>query len=104
MKGYGASELNLENINTDVLKLIKTFAADIDFGYSGEIGPGCRILEDLDLDSIKVVMLFSEIQKQFGRGKIPFEDLIWRENGLDDFTIRELVEFLYAHLNGATPG
>lgn len=92
-----------EEINRKVLNLIKIMMEDVDFGYQDEIGPDSCILNDLDFDSIKVIQLFTKIQKQFGNRKIPFQNLVFRGDAIVDFTIHDLVEFLYVHLNGDTP-
>ena len=89
-----------ETILNDVLGLLKQLARD--WEYSGEITPDTWLFADLGFESIDAVILASFVQEHYRR-PFPFPQLLADigQRGVKDLRIRELVEFIYQHLNSA---
>jgi|SRR5271166_1768953 len=92
-----------EVILTDVLNLLNQLARD--WEYSGEITPDTLLFADLGFESIDAVILASFVQEHYGR-PFPFPQLLAEigQRQVKDLQIRELVGFIYQHLNTAPAG
>ncbi|MBV9745353.1 MAG: acyl carrier protein [Acidobacteriia bacterium] len=92
-----------EIVLTDVLDLLQQLARD--WEYSGEITPDTWLFGDLGFESIDAVILASFVQEHYGR-PFPFPELLAEigQRQVKDLKIRELVEFIYQHLNRTANG
>jgi acyl carrier protein len=90
-----------ETVQAEVLKLVKDFTQDFDFGFGGEPGPDSYFVKDLDFKSTDVVELVVAVESRFGKRKMPFQDLVLKQGKYADFTVRDLGNFIYKQLNGA---
>lgn len=92
-----------EIVLTDVLDLLQQLARD--WEYSGEITPDIWLFGDLGFESIDAVILASFVQEHYGR-PFPFPELLAEigQRQVKDLKIRELVEFIYQHLNRTANG
>jgi acyl carrier protein len=95
--------LSEATILSDVLGLLKELARD--WEYSGEITPDTWLFADLGFESIDAVILASFVQRHYGQ-PFPFPQLLadLGQREVKDLRIRELVGFIYHHLNGAASG
>ena len=93
---------NQETILNDVLNLLRQLARD--WEYSGEITPNTFLFADLGFESIDAVILASFVQEHYGR-PFPFPQLLadMGHREVRDLRISELVDFIFQHLNDATP-
>jgi acyl carrier protein len=87
-----------------VLELMTQLAGD--WEYSGVLTPETRLLGDLGLESLDLVVLGTSLQESYGR--LPFSEFLaeigQRPPEERDVSVRELVEFVCRHGNGATGG
>ena len=69
------------------------------------IRPDALLGADLGLSSIAVARLAGILQKQCGRGPLPFHTLFMKPDGtlLQDIRVSDLVEFLERHLCEEAP-
>ena len=91
--------LSREQIGREVVKILTDMTDDWDIDFSGDIGPATRVLADLQFESIDVVQFVVQIESKFQRKKLPFEKLLMvNERYRDDFTVQEVIDFLYTNL------
>jgi acyl carrier protein len=94
---------NREAIQNYVLETLGELSQDWD--YSRPVGPESLLFSELGLESLDVVVLGTTIQEHYQK-QMPFAELLGEIGQRDrkDLSIRELVDFVYAHTNPtATP-
>ena len=96
------STLSKEQIEKDVLQIVKDMTQDFDFDFEGEIQPEAKFVENLAFESTDIVELIGAVEKKFQRRKLPFHKLVLKDGKYADFSIRQLSEFLAANLNQPT--
>jgi acyl carrier protein len=90
-----------EEIDRQVMDVLKNMTSDLDFEFANGIGSDTRIASDLDFDSVQIVQLFSALNKQFDGARFPYQDLVFKDNQFVDFTIGDLVKFISGQLADA---
>ena len=86
----------------DVSEILLGMIGDWETDFSGEVGPETLLVSDLGMESIDVVGLIIAIEEHYQRQDIPFVELVMvNERYVEDLSVRELVDFLYQHLNRA---
>lgn len=94
-----------EEIESAILEILNELTADWDTDYSGDIGPDTLLVEELAFESIDVVQLVVSIESRFERRDLPFEKLLMSDGRyVDDMTVRQIVDFLHAHLGTRAQG
>jgi acyl carrier protein len=69
-------------------------------GLPGTITPETRFGADLAFESIQLVRLVVAIQERFQRQSLPFQELLICDDCVvDDLRVKDVVDFLYLHLN-----
>jgi len=86
-------------IMKDIVRIIKDMTSDFDTEYSDEIGTNTYLVSNLDFESVDIIELMTEIEKFYNRRKLPFQKLVVKDGRYRDFTVGELVDFLYKYLN-----
>lgn len=91
-----------ERILAGMISILRDMTSDWDLDFSGDIGIGTKLVEDLGFESIDIVQLVVAIQEHFRRRTLPFEELLMR-NGMyvQDITVGDTVDFLHRCMNGA---
>ncbi len=96
------AEISQEQIFADLCSILDELSDD--WEYSGEVSLETTFFEDLGFESIDVVALGTAIEEHYQRS-FPFAEFLaaigQREN--QDIRIGEVVEFIYQHLDGASP-
>ena len=92
-------------VQQDVVALLKELRGD--WEEDDEIRDDTMVLEDLGLESIDAVALGTGIEEKYQRS-LPFAQFLLglKEQGRQDFTVGQLVDFVSAELNqvgAATP-
>jgi acyl carrier protein len=91
--------LSKEKIFAEIARILEEMTSDWDIDFSGGIKPETRIIADLQFESIDVVQFIVQIETFFHRKDLPFEKLLMvDERYRDDFTVEEMVTFLYTYL------
>ncbi len=89
-----------EAILRDLRDILLGMIGDWETDFSGEIGLDTLLVSDLGMESIDVVGLIVAIEEHYQRQDIPFVELVMvNDRYVEDLTVRELVDFLYQHLN-----
>lgn len=89
-----------EVILRDVSDILLGMIGDWESDFSGEIGPETLLVSNLGMESIDVVGLIVAIEEHYQRQDIPFVELVMvNDQYIEDLSVRELVDFLYQHLN-----
>lgn len=85
-------------IDAHVRELLEQLAGDWD--VSRPVGPDTRLFTELGFESLDAVVLGTAIQEHYQRA-MPFAELL-AELGQQqrDLSVRELVDFVHAHLAG----
>lgn len=94
-----SSEGSRESILAVVLGILEKMNEEGTF--DGAIGPDTWLVADLNLESIDVVVLGTEVQERFG-ATLPFAEFLAEigQREVRDIQVREFVEFVYRSLNG----
>jgi acyl carrier protein len=89
-----------ETLFQDILKTLEKVGEDWEF--SGEITLDTCLLEDLELESIDVVVLGEFLEEQFGQS-FPFTEYFTElaQQDISDISISDLVNFIDAHFETA---
>ena len=67
--------------------------------FSDPIGPGTRIIADLEFESIDVVQLVVQLEERYKRKDLPFEQMLMRDGRYrDEISVQDVVDFLVKHL------
>ena len=86
-----------QQVLDDVLGLMTELSED--WEYSGEITSETRLLSDLEMESLDLVVLGSELRERYG--DLPFSEFLaeigQRPVEERDVTVRELVTFVCRH-------
>lgn len=91
-----------EHILAGMIEILRDMTSDWDLDFSGDIGAGTKLVDDLGFESIDIVQLVVAIQERFRRRTMPFEELLMRDGMyVQDITVGDTVGFLYRCLNGA---
>ena len=90
--------LSHEQVRAQVLELVRDMMQDFDTDLSGGVKLESFFVADLDFQSTDVVELIVQVEKRFQRRKLPFQKLVLKNGKYADFTVGELADFLYAHL------
>jgi acyl carrier protein len=88
-----------EQVEQDVLQIVKDMTQDFDFEFEGDIKPEAKFVENLAFESTDIVELIGAVEKKFQRRKLPFHKLVLKDGKYADFSIRQLSDFLTANLN-----
>lgn len=84
----------------DLLVILNDVTPGWETGFAGMIRPETRLGADLAFESIHLVRLAVAIQERFRRQNLPFQELLIRDDGIvDDLRVKDVVDFLYLHLN-----
>ncbi len=90
-----------QGIVADLTGMIADIIQDWDLDFSGGITESTGLVSDLGFQSIDVVMLVGEVHRLYGRRDLPFEKLLAAGGAYArEITVRDLADFLHAHLNG----
>jgi acyl carrier protein len=75
-----------------------------DWDYSEPVGPGTLLFSELGLDSLDLVVLGTGMQEHYQK-QMPFAEFLSAvgERGQRDVAVSELVDFIDAQFNPATP-
>lgn len=84
-----------ERVLRTVLEIIKDMIEDFGIDSPEKLDEETRVVKDLDFESTDIIELFVAIRKHYHCDSIPFQNLVIRNNRFVDFSIGELVEFLY---------
>ena len=86
----------------DLLTILHDVVPGWEMGFAGTITPETRFGADLAFESIQLVRLVVAIQERFQRQSLPFQELLIRDDRVvDDLRVKDVVDFLYLHLNKA---
>ena len=86
-----------EQVLADVVVLLQKVARDWD--VDGGLGEQTRLFEDLNFESLDLVVLGAAVQEHFGR-TFPFAEFFAEigQRQQKDLSVREWVDFIYKHL------
>ena len=91
-----------EAILRGLLTILNDVTPGSETGLAATIAPETRFGADLAFESIQLVRLVVAIQERFQRQSLPFQELLIRDDGVvDDLQVKDVVDFLYLHLNKA---
>jgi acyl carrier protein len=93
------SALTKEQIEQELLAIVKDMTQDFDFDFEGDIQPEAKFVENLAFESTDIVELIGAVEKKFQRRKLPFHKLVLKDGKYADFSIRQLADFLHANLS-----
>jgi acyl carrier protein len=94
-----------EGLLREVVLVLEDMTGDWDIAYSGGIGPKTCLISDLTAESIDIVQFVVALEERFKRRDLPFENLLMIDGRyVDDFSVEEVVDFLYVHLNNRSSG
>lgn len=86
-------------IQNDLFEILRDMMRDWDLDLDDGIGPETRLIADLEFESIDVVQLVVAIEERYGRGGLPFEELLMEDGRyVDEIVIGDVVDFLHQHL------
>jgi acyl carrier protein len=86
-----------EQVLADVLVLLGKVARE--WEVEGGLGESTRLFEDLNFESLDLVVLGAAVQEHFGRS-FPFAEFFAEvgQRQQKDLSVREWVDFIYKHL------
>ncbi len=86
-----------EQVLEDVTQIIRSLAEDWD--YTDDITGATRLFDDMNWQSVDMVVLANEVQTHYGR-KFPFAEFFERlkESQHSGVTVGELADFLFQNL------
>ena len=89
-----------DTIFKDILTTLEKVGEDWEF--SDEITLDTFLLEDLELESIDIVVLGEFLEEHYGQS-FPFTEYITEraQQDVSDFTIGDMVDFIYSHFETA---
>lgn len=93
--------LTKEQLRAEVLAIVHEKIRKLDTDFAGELTDATRIIGDLDFESVLVIELCTAVAKRFQR-KLPFQELVFRNEQFHDFSVGELLEFLETHLRAGS--
>lgn len=89
-----------EDIEKELLTILKDMTADWELDYSGGIKADTRLVGDLTFESIEVVQLMVAIEQHFNVKNLASEKLLMRDGRyVPDLTVSEIVNFLAEQMN-----
>jgi len=87
------------SIEKAVIEILEEMTKEWDTDFSGRIGPGTRLMQDLTLESIDIVMLIVAIEERFGKKGLPFDTLLMEDGRyVEELRVSQIAGFLKAHL------
>lgn len=82
-------------ISTRLSTMLADFTQDWDHVYEGQIGRDTRLLADLGFESIDIIQLVVAIEEEFGKHKLPFNQLLMKDGRyVDDLSVGQIADFL----------
>lgn len=90
MPGYAPTH---EQLTQDVIRILREKVAVADTGFTFAIGEASYVMGDLGLESVALVEFCMAVAKHFKR-KLPFQDLVFRDQKFQDFTVGDMVKFV----------
>ena len=92
------------SIERGVIEILEEMTREWDTEFSGKIGPGTRLMQDLTLESIDIVMLIVAIEEKFGKKGLPFDTLLMEDGRyVEELQVSQIADFLKTNLAAATP-
>jgi acyl carrier protein len=89
-----------EEILKQILQILRRMTSDWDTGFAGEVGLDTYLVADLNCESLDIVQFVVSLEECFGRRDLPMEKLLMVDGRyVDDLRVRDVVDFLYKHLN-----
>lgn len=88
-------------ISATLLEQVRKMTEDWFDGDQVEISPDTLLVKELGFTSMDFVMLVVDIQQQFDRRDIPFDDLFAPKGVyVRDLSVNQIASFLDSHLKG----
>lgn len=89
-----------EKILDDIREIVRDMIEDFGIDPPEKIDENTHFVKDLDFESTDIIELFVAIRKRYRCESIPFQNLVIKNNRFVDFSVGELVEFLYPYIKG----
>lgn len=87
--------VDTSTIVTRLAALLTDFTQDWDHVHEGEIGRDTKLLADLGFESIDIIQLVVAIEEEFGKHKLPFNQLLMKDGRyVDDLSVGQIADFL----------
>jgi acyl carrier protein len=86
-----------DQLRADVLAILREKSSKLDSDFSGPVTDDTRIVGDLDFESVLIVEFCTAVGKHF-RKRLPFQELVFRNDQFQDFSVGQLLAFLEEHL------
>lgn len=86
-------------IESKIIAVATEMVADWGLDLPGPITAETRLIRDLDFESIDVVQFAVAIERAFDHQGLPFQKLFIKDDAfVDDVSLSELIDFLFAEL------
>lgn len=89
-----------EKIQADIIELLKDLTSDWDLDLDVSFHAGTQLVNELEFESIDIVEFVVAVEELYKRRGLPFEELLMLDGRyVDEITVKDVVNFLYPHLN-----
>ena len=89
-----------EKIQADIIELLKDLTSDWDLELDVSFHAGTQLVNELEFESIDIVEFVVAVEELYKRRGLPFEELLMLDGRyVDEITVKDVVNFLYPHLN-----
>jgi acyl carrier protein len=88
-----------DSLQDSIIAVLTATVQDWDLELEDEIGPATTLIGDLAFESIDIVQFCVALEQKLDRKGLPFERLFIRDgNYVDDVSVAEIADFLFAEL------
>lgn len=88
-----------EEIAGTVIRVLEDMTSDWDLTLSGGISPQSRLVDDLQCESLDIVMLIVALEARYGVSELPWEETMLSDGTVvEDLTVIQIADFLAKHL------
>ena len=82
-------------ITQKLIAILEDFTQDWDSEFEGQMDRGTLLVADLAFESIDIIQLVVAIEEDFGRSKLPFNQLLMKDGRyVNDLSVGQIADFL----------